>query len=463
MRIYCGGWNGLVEYYDTTTATWTDLTIPGQAGADIAAVISLNVLSTNDIWAGLSSAYPLSARPRIAHYDGNGWTVWDIPDLGGAMPDWYWNSRLIAFSWTEVYIACNWGPDTTAVMVKWDGSGFTKLAQQFANSQWVACLAGVDHHHIYCVGYSYWGYGKIPIWLLDGPAETLTEESQGNGIPGGGAYSYIPVLAVIDNDHVIVCPQNISDTKLYVGRLGSWSVDKDVTGSGYNDYADAGNTGDVAMCDRLTGRVHVRLGAYAGGATRRWQRSSGGIWTRESLDSLMPYSCAISGHSTAIAISGSCSIDFSDVLLSTDNGGSWTGFDRPTKDTRFAIQVLVPTATVNVSTIRHRGGDEIVLSGDLPVGTVTVCFEDQTSGRDYQGYSGCSGSGYDCVSDGTTVAVVTPPLPAGLHAISVYQDGELVAVSTITVVEDSNADPQWELRRRWPSQYFLGARTPEVE
>ena len=117
------------------------------------------------------------------------------------------------------------------------------------------------------------------------------------------------------------------------------------------------------------------------------------------------------------------------------------------------IRYFLP-GTVVAPKISTEGGELITLTVPLTVGNYLVYIDGESC------YGGETGGGYQCVSDGATMDIVTPILStAGELVVEVRDTSDvLVAVGKIIVVPRTQSDTLYHLRTRWPDWYQVGAR-----
>ena len=111
--------------------------------------------------------------------------------------------------------------------------------------------------------------------------------------------------------------------------------------------------------------------------------------------------------------------------------------------------------TAEVSTkVSTEGGELVTLTVPLTAGSYLVYIDGESC------YGGETGGGYQCVSDGATMDIVTPILSrAGELVVAIHDTSDvLVAVGKILVVPRTQSDTLYHMRTRWPDWYQVGAR-----
>ncbi|MFI5690953.1 hypothetical protein ACIA58_03855 [Kribbella sp. NPDC051586] len=110
------------EHFDGTR--WRVIDVP--SGAAPSAFYGISG-SGDDVWAVGSQQLPGSpglAAPLVEHWDGNTWTVQDLPDVGNARA-----SSVFAASPTDVWVTADYGlphPQSDGFL-HWDGKSWTKV------------------------------------------------------------------------------------------------------------------------------------------------------------------------------------------------------------------------------------------------------------------------------------------------------------------------------------------------
>jgi len=259
-KIYFCGPAGRVEYFDTGTSTWHDMSFASVFGGSC-----IHGTGPNNIWVGTSGYYNESYM-ELWHWDGNSWTMHQIPT---------------GYMWGAIMGVWSLGPNETYIVTdesnysgiyKWDGVQIQTLWVNGNNSYNFTGIEALSSTEVYIWGGYMWGTGLFR-WngsSLDYETWTFPNEADIRCFTAvSSTEQYLVVIEYFGYEN--------KGKRIYKGSFGgSWAVDYDwVSESGANGFVASGSG---LHCDRDTGFV---WGVTSEGASQPFRQriKSGGSWS----------------------------------------------------------------------------------------------------------------------------------------------------------------------------------------